>query len=565
MDFYGVDCKGKLFIEKVVSDDITTATFEDIGRIVYNTEDTKVYLCSGDALSQTWLDITVGAGGSGESNDGINLGDTGHNIYTSNSGVHLQFKKLLGGTGIDITDKNNYLEIAINQIDHGDLEGLSNDDHTQYSKVDGTRAYDGPIAGTTPTTGSHLTTKDYVDNLVNGLDWQESVLDKDLTTPPTPTSGNRYIIGIGASGVWSGHDMEIVEGNGTDWDFTPLSVGFACWVEDENIIYNYNGTSWIRMSGVSEHGTLSGLDHDDHNPIYYNTTRLDRWFETKLHSQLIQNQPHRHYITDDRNIDDQQLWSSKKIVDTINAITSLSETVTQTDHMLSVEDVVRKSGNIWIKAQADSTINAEALGIVTNRHNANEFTVTFNGKITCLTGKEPDTVYYLSPTTAGLLTSTKPNIGQVVKSMIFTDSDTSGYMLNHLGVLKSTATSGITTVYKNVSSDCKVYITATDPNNVAVTEINAKTDYSINVSIGNTLISARFHILCDTTVTIQYDFDGISPTGYTDMIFPNVSKIQTAPGVNQHKILLDNIAITPSNTITFSNLVAGGIWIMLNF
>ena len=47
--------------------------------------------------------------------------------------------------------------------DHGNLSGLSDDDHTQYSLVAGTRAFTGTVAGVTPTSSAHLTTKAYVD------------------------------------------------------------------------------------------------------------------------------------------------------------------------------------------------------------------------------------------------------------------------------------------------------------------------------------------------------------------------------------------------------------------
>lgn len=49
-------------------------------------------------------------------------------------------------------------------IDHGSIGGLSDDDHTQYSRVDGTRDFTGTVGGVTPTDADHLTTKSYVDS-----------------------------------------------------------------------------------------------------------------------------------------------------------------------------------------------------------------------------------------------------------------------------------------------------------------------------------------------------------------------------------------------------------------
>ena len=51
--------------------------------------------------------------------------------------------------------------------DHGNLLGLSDDDHTQYILADGTRAFTGTVSGITPTEDAHLATKQYVDDTIN--------------------------------------------------------------------------------------------------------------------------------------------------------------------------------------------------------------------------------------------------------------------------------------------------------------------------------------------------------------------------------------------------------------
>ena len=62
--------------------------------------------------------------------------------------------------------------------DHGALTGLSDDDHTQYSLADGTRAFTGTVSGITPTSSAHLATKGYVDNTVGpgfyGVNFRET-------------------------------------------------------------------------------------------------------------------------------------------------------------------------------------------------------------------------------------------------------------------------------------------------------------------------------------------------------------------------------------------------------
>ena len=62
---------------------------------------------------------------------------------------------------------------------HQDLDGLSNDEHPQYVLADGTRAFTGTVSGIAGTLSTHLVTKGQLDAVIAGLDWQNSVLDKD--------------------------------------------------------------------------------------------------------------------------------------------------------------------------------------------------------------------------------------------------------------------------------------------------------------------------------------------------------------------------------------------------
>ncbi len=60
---------------------------------------------------------------------------------------------------------------------HRELTGLTIDDHTQYSLVDGSRAFIDTIGGITPLEESDLTTKEYVDHLIMPLDFPPFFLD----------------------------------------------------------------------------------------------------------------------------------------------------------------------------------------------------------------------------------------------------------------------------------------------------------------------------------------------------------------------------------------------------
>ncbi len=50
-------------------------------------------------------------------------------------------------------------------IDHGNITGLGDDDHVQYSLINGLRAFTATVSGVTPTLDAHLATKGYVDSV----------------------------------------------------------------------------------------------------------------------------------------------------------------------------------------------------------------------------------------------------------------------------------------------------------------------------------------------------------------------------------------------------------------
>ncbi len=77
------------------------------------------------------------------------------------------------------------------------------------------------------------------------FNWQSNI--KSRITAATlgglsPTKGDRYILTDGANinkiGIY----------NGSTWDYIISSEGFICWVEDENLYYQFSGSSW--SSGI---------------------------------------------------------------------------------------------------------------------------------------------------------------------------------------------------------------------------------------------------------------------------------------------------------------------------
>lgn len=81
--------------------------------------------------------------------------------------------------------------------------------------------------------------------------------DKDLATPPgSPVDGDCYIVAAAATGDWTGHSGKLAIYN-SGWLFiTPLE-GMACYLQDENLLYRYDGAAWTALLAP---GTVEVLD-----------------------------------------------------------------------------------------------------------------------------------------------------------------------------------------------------------------------------------------------------------------------------------------------------------------
>jgi hypothetical protein len=152
-----------------------------------------------------------------------------------------------------------------------------------------------PTSSVAPTSGTELTNKDYVDGLVNGIHWQEPVLDiqVDATLDPgaSPTTGDRYIVtDTGALNANFGTitgvgNNDIVEYDGANfivaWDASVEGEGGAAYVGDVDKNYVFNGTAWVTFGSTVTHNNLSGLQGGNGSTEYYHMTSAeDTWLGT---------------------------------------------------------------------------------------------------------------------------------------------------------------------------------------------------------------------------------------------------------------------------------------------
>lgn len=139
-----------------------------------------------------------------------------------------------------------------------------------------------PVSGQEPLEPQHLATKGYVDSSIAGLDWQESVIDRDLDAPPPPPpperpgeepryrKGQRHLIKgnpgdpgkISTRNPWAGHPGEIATWNGAAWEFTKPDEGTAVFVDEENVAYLFVEGKWIQFLATPTVAAGKGLRAD---------------------------------------------------------------------------------------------------------------------------------------------------------------------------------------------------------------------------------------------------------------------------------------------------------------
>ena len=192
-------------------------------------------------------------------NSGVNLGY----IYLDDGSAWQKANVLalsdLTGTIDNIADGTTYAKVLTADITNGHVNKVSDGTNVKTALEIKTHIDDVTkhrIINDSGTSATDLWSAQQINNKIelakHNIEPQASVKDKDLLTPPTsPTTGDRYIIATGtATGVWVGLNNHISEYNGSAWvDYTP-AIGWTCYVDDEQKMYSWNGTAWVRTGGA---------------------------------------------------------------------------------------------------------------------------------------------------------------------------------------------------------------------------------------------------------------------------------------------------------------------------
>lgn len=107
--------------------------------------------------------------------------------------------------------------------------------------------------------------------------------------------------------------------------------------------------------------------------------------------------------------------------------------VTAVGHSFTVGNAVMLNGTTLAKAQANSQESAEVIGLVSALIDADTISIQSSGLITGLSGLTADTRYFLSPSSAGAMTSTEPSTsGHVSKPVLYAINSTSGFIISNM-------------------------------------------------------------------------------------------------------------------------------------
>lgn len=129
---------------------------------------------------------------------------------------------------------------------------------------------------------------------------------------------------------------------------------------------------------------------------------------------------------------------------------AVTRAITQAGHGFAIGNVL-KFVNTYAKAQADSSANAEVVGIVSATSGADDFTLLSEGYISGLAGLSANSVYFLSPSSAGALTTTEPTtVGQISKPVLIAISASEGYFFNFRGSAVTNTSSTVTIISSDV-------------------------------------------------------------------------------------------------------------------
>ncbi|KPU45823.1 hypothetical protein OXPF_06120 [Oxobacter pfennigii] len=162
------------------------------------------------------------------------------------------------GTLDDIADGTTYAKVKKADITGGSVNKVSDGTNTKTASEIKTHIDDASKHRLINDSGSAATElwsaqkiRNEIELAKRNIEPQASVKNRTTTAPPaSPAAGDRYIIPASATGAWSGKQNQIAEWQSGAWVYYPPSEGWTAYVDEEQKIYSWNNTAWVRTGGA---------------------------------------------------------------------------------------------------------------------------------------------------------------------------------------------------------------------------------------------------------------------------------------------------------------------------
>ncbi|MBH5316695.1 DUF2793 domain-containing protein [Paenibacillus sp. GSMTC-2017] len=164
----------------------------------------------------------------------------------------------LSGTLDDIVDGASYARVKKADISNGSVNKVSDGVNTKTAseiKVHIDDATKHRVINDASTATTDLWSAQKIRNEIelakHNIEPQASVKDQHLVAPPvSPVENDRYIIPTGATGAWAGKTNQIADYTAGSWIYYTPQVGWTVYVDDEQKVYSWNGSAWVRTGGA---------------------------------------------------------------------------------------------------------------------------------------------------------------------------------------------------------------------------------------------------------------------------------------------------------------------------
>ena len=186
----------------------------------------------------------------------------------------------MAGNLDSISDGSTYARVKASELSSGHVTQINDGTHVVTANQARTHIDDSTIhrsindsATSSTALWSSQKINDSISAQVLGAAWQNEVLSATPTPPISPNENDRYVVGVGATGVWLGKDNSITQfitASG-GWVFELPQEGWTVSAKDVNRYFNWNGSAWVSMASVIDHDSLNGLQGGQSSEYYHLT------------------------------------------------------------------------------------------------------------------------------------------------------------------------------------------------------------------------------------------------------------------------------------------------------